>query len=167
MTIHSSRYCEHLAHVPVSYLHDSTLASSMFKPLALQPLLQHLNGVSVGRSLVASSTDRRCQATRGHGTNPSLGIGYLLGHGLIALALGLGIQATRGRAGAALTAGLRSLLSSLLDAAGRLVSQLHRETKNLDVNADVLGVDHPIFVYPIQVIYQSGRYRPQVIPSVT
>ncbi|MGB3518782.1 MAG: hypothetical protein WBA43_20160 [Elainellaceae cyanobacterium] len=139
----------------------------MFRPLALQPLLQHLNGVSVERSLAASSTDHRCRATHGHGTHPSLGVCHLLGHGLIAWALGLGIQATGGPVGAALTAGLRSLVSSLLDDTGRLVSLLHRETNNLDVSADVLGIDHPIFVYPIQVIHQSGRYRPQVIPSVT
>ncbi|HEY9815963.1 MAG TPA: hypothetical protein V6D20_09245 [Candidatus Obscuribacterales bacterium] len=66
-----------------------------------------------------------------------------------------------------LTVGLRSLLSNLLDAAGLMVSLLHRGTDNLGVSTDALGIDHPIFVYPIQVIHQSGRYRPQVIPSVT
>ncbi|TVQ22457.1 MAG: hypothetical protein EA367_04040 [Leptolyngbya sp. DLM2.Bin15] len=86
---------------------------------------------------------------------------------IMALVLGIGSKAVRGRAEVALTVGVRSLVSNLLDAAGLMVSLLHRDTDNLDVSADVLGIDHPIFVYPIQVIHQSGRYRPQVIPSVT
>lgn len=138
----------------------------MFRPLALQPLLQHLNGISVERSLAESNTERRCWATHGYGTNP-LEIVPLVHRLIMALVLGIGSKAVRGRAEVALTVGVRSLVSNLLDAAGLMVSLLHRDTDNLDVSADVLGIDHPIFVYPIQVIHQSGRYRPQVIPSVT